>query len=585
MADVERRLSAIVCADVVGYSRLMGLDETGTLAALKGHRQAVDPLFTENGGRIVKTTGDGLLIEFPSVVEAVRSAVAVQRAMAERNAVVAADRRMLLRIGIHLGDVIIEDGDIFGDGVNIAARLQEVAEPGGICLSQLVHESVRGRVEATFADAGTQSLKNIAQPVRVYRLGVAAGPRPVAPDAPARRLSIVVLPFLNLSRDLEQEYFVDGLTESLTTELSRIAGAFVIARNSAFTYKGKAVDVKQVGRELGVHYVLEGSVQAAGSRVRVNAQLIDTESGAHLWGDRFDGKRGDLFDLQDEIVTRLARSLDFELTEAEAARVERLRAQDPDSTDLAIRGWALSNRSPSVENFHSAIELFERALAIDERNVDALAGLSLAHGRLALNWLTDNPSEHFQAGERAALQAIALDPGDARAHYALAYSLVGTDRGEQAVGEFERALALNRNLASAHALIGMCMRFIGRPEESEAYARASIALSPRDPQIGSWYFQIGAAALQLGELEKAVLWLRRSVEADRHYATFHFFLASALARQGLIEEAHAVAAAALALDPTFTVRRMRDGAPAKKGKVLTQWEPMLDGMRKAGLPE
>jgi TolB-like protein len=361
----QRRLSAIVCTDIAGYSRLMGLDESGTLESLKSHRAAIDPLIAAHGGRIVKTTGDGLLLEFASVVDAVRAALAVQRTMAERNAGEQADRRLSMRIGIHLGDVIVEGDDIFGDGVNIAARLQEAAEPGGLCLSQAVHDSVRGRVDAEFQDGGTQTLKNIASPVRVFRHLVGSPSRAVMDRSDNRRLSLVVLPFANLSRDPEQEYFVDGLTESLTTELSRIAGSFVIARNTAFAYRGKAVDVKQIGRELGVRYVLEGSVQTAGSRVRLNAQLIDAESGAHLWADRFDGDRTDLFDLQDDFVVRLSRSLDVELVAAEAGRVERLRAENPDSTDLTLRGREAMNRGGSPDRRRAALALFERAVALD----------------------------------------------------------------------------------------------------------------------------------------------------------------------------------------------------------------------------
>jgi TolB-like protein/class 3 adenylate cyclase/tetratricopeptide (TPR) repeat protein len=587
MADVQRRLSAIVCADVVGYSRLMGADETGTLATLKAHRQVIDPVIAANGGRIVKTTGDGLLIEFPSVVDAVRAGLDVQRLMAGRNAEIAADLRMLLRIGVHLGDVIIDDEDIFGDGVNIAARLQEIAEPGGICLSQPVHDSVRGKLDASFHDGGAQSLKNIAEPVRVYHLALDAGAvRPyTAPETAGRRLSIVVLPFVNMSRDSEQEYFVDGVTESLTTELSRISGSFVISRNTAFAYKGKAVDAKQIGRELGVRYVLEGSVQAAGSRVRVNAQLIDAETGAHLWADRFDSQRGDLFDLQDEIVTRLARTLDVELTAAEAGWAERLRAQNPDSIDLTMRGWALLNRGRIPPNWRIAVGQFEQALSLDGNNVEALCGLSNAHGLLGFNWVTDQPAEHFQAAEAAALKALALAPNNPQAHVALGRVLLGTDRGEEALGEFRRALALDRNMAQVHGMISMSMRFLARPEESEEHALTAMRLSPRDVMLGSWNFQIGASALQLGQFDKAVTWLRRSMEATRADSYTNFFLASALAHEGLLDEARAAAAAGLAIDPDFKIRRMIDPSPSKKPKFLTQWEVVLDGMRKAGLPE
>jgi TolB-like protein len=581
----QRRLSAIVCTDIAGYSRLMGLDESGTLESLKAHRAAIDPLIAAHGGRIVKTTGDGLLLEFASVVNAVKAALAIQRTMAERNAGVTRDRRLSMRIGIHLGDVIVEGDDIFGDGVNIAARLQEVAEPDGICLSQAVHDSARGRVDAEFQDGGAQTLKNIAAPVRVFRHAVQSPSPSPAREGATRRMSLVVLPFANLSRDPEQEYFVDGLTESLTTELSRIAGSFVIARNTAFAYRGKSVDVKQIGRELGVRYVLEGSVQTAGSRVRVNAQLIDAESGAHLWADRFDGERTDLFELQDDFVVRLSRSLDVELVAAEVGRAQRLRAENPDSTDLTLRGREAMNRGPSSDHWRAALALFERAVALDGNNVEALSGLSACHSLLGLNWLTDKAAEHMRIAEETALKALALAPQSARAHYALGRVLIGTDRGEEAVGEFERALALDPNMAQVHGILGMCKRFLARPEETEAHALRAMKLSPKDRFLSGWYFQIGSSALQLGQHDKAVTWLRRSIETDRNIAYAHLFLASALAHLDRLEEARASAGAGLAIDPTFRIKRMREDAPSKKAKFLAQWEPILAGMAKAGLPE
>ena len=350
---VDRRLSAILAADVAGYSRLMGLDEVGTARLLREHRSVTDALVTKHGGRIVKTTGDGLLLEFSSVVDAVECAVAVQAVMAERNQGVPQDQRMLFRIGINLGDILIEGDDILGDGVNVAARLEGIAEPGGICISSSAYDQVRGKVAVEFADLGEQNLKNIARPVRVYSLilngsaqvteGAAMLSSPLAP-----RLSIVVLPFDNIGGDTEQDYFVDGVTESLTTDLSRIPGAFVIARNTAFTFKNKPVDARVVGRELGVRYVMEGSVQGSADRIRVNAQLIDTATGAHLWAERFDKPRADIFDMQDEITTRLARTVGIELVAAEGRRAERERPNNMDAIDLAMRGWAILNQPLSL---------------------------------------------------------------------------------------------------------------------------------------------------------------------------------------------------------------------------------------------
>jgi TolB-like protein len=323
---VGRRLAAIVAADVAGYSRLMGLDEVGTARTLREHRKVTDALVARHGGRLVKTTGDGVLLEFPSVVDAVECAVAVQAVMSERNQGVPEDRRMLFRIGINLGDILIEGDDILGDGVNLAARLEGIAMPGGICISSSAYEQVRGKVPVEFTDLGEQNLKNIARPIRAYAVGPGANAHQIArlPSSTAPRLSIVVLPFANIGGDPEQDYFVDGVTESLTTDLSRISGSFVIARNTAFTFKGRAVDVKQIGRDLNVRYALEGSMQRGSNRVRVNVQLIDTETGKHLWADRFDKPIADLFEMQDEIVSRLANALDTELVVAEARRAEHL---------------------------------------------------------------------------------------------------------------------------------------------------------------------------------------------------------------------------------------------------------------------
>jgi TolB-like protein len=348
-ARVGRRLAAIVAADVAGYSRLMGLDEVGTARTLREHRKVTDALVAKHGGRLVKATGDGVLLEFPSVVDAVECAVAVQAVMAERNEGTSQDRHMLFRIGINLGDILTEGDDTLGDGVNVAARLEGIAEPGDICISSSAYEQVRGKVAVEFADLGEQTLKNIARPIRAYAVGLSANAHQTAPlQSSAPRLSIVVLPFANIGGDPEQEYFVDGVTETLTTDLSRISGAFVVARNTAFTFKGKAVDVKKVGHELNVRYVLEGSVQRGGNRLRVNVQLIDVETGNHLWAERFDKPVADLFDMQDEIVSRLANTLDAQLIAAEARRAER--SAHPDAMDLYFQGWAYINKGITLES-------------------------------------------------------------------------------------------------------------------------------------------------------------------------------------------------------------------------------------------
>jgi adenylate cyclase len=379
-----RKLAAILAADVVGYSRLAGADEDRTLARLRALRSdLIDPTVAVHNGRVVKRTGDGSLIEFRSVVDAVRCAVEVQNGMVERNAGLPPERRIEFRVGIHLGDVVEEsDGDLMGDGVNIAARLEGIAKPGAICLSEDAYRQVKARLDLVVNDLGPTQLKNIAETIRVYSLEVgvpaqaklvASSPQTAAPSS-APRLSIVVLPFTNIGGDPEQEYFVDGVTESMTTDLSRIAGSFVIARNSAFSYKGKSPDVRQIGRELNVRYVLEGSMQRGGNRLRVNVQLIDAETGNHLWAERFDKPVADLFDMQDEIVSRLANQLGTELVAVEARRAER--APHPSSMDLYFQGAAWLNKGPSPENLAQARRCFERALALDPDNVEALVGFA-----------------------------------------------------------------------------------------------------------------------------------------------------------------------------------------------------------------
>src|SRR5271169_392086 len=373
-----RKLAAILAADMVGYSRLAAADEDRTLARLRGLRSdLIDPAIAVHHGRIVKRTGDGVLVEFRSVVDAVRCAIEIQNAMVERNAGVPEDRRIEFRVGIHLGDVVEEaDGDLMGDGVNIAARLESIAKPGAICLSEDAYRQVKGRLDLAVTDLGPTQLKNIAEPIRVYSLqiGQPAQPKPAPAPAPEKsappRLSIVVLPFANIGGEPEQEHFVDGVTESLTTDLSRIRGAFVIARNTAFAYKGKPLDVKTIGRELNVRYVLEGSVQRSGNRMRVNVQLIDAETGNHLWAERFDKPLADLFDMQDEIVARLAGALNAQLVAAEARRAEK--APSPDSMDLYFQGQAWFNKGWNPDCLSQARSFFDRALLADPSNVDAL---------------------------------------------------------------------------------------------------------------------------------------------------------------------------------------------------------------------
>jgi TolB-like protein/class 3 adenylate cyclase len=586
---VGRRLSAIVAADVAGYSRLMGLDEAGTARILREHRVIADAVIAKHGGRIVKTTGDGLLIEFPSVVDAVECAVAVQTVMAERNEGIPQDRRMLFRIGINLGDILIEGDDILGDGVNIAARLEGIAEPGGICISSSTYDHVRGKVAAEFIDLGDQELKNIARPVRAYavaRDGLGGGTRastttPSPSSAP--RLSIVVLPFANIGGAPEQEYFVDGVTESLTTDLSRIAGSFVIARNTAFTFKGKAFDVKQIGRELKVRYLLEGSVQRGGNRLRVNVQLIDAETGNHLWAERFDKPVADLFDMQDEIVSRLANTLDAQLIAAEARRAEGLL--HPNSMDLHFQGRACWNKGLTPEYMLQARGYFERALTLDPGNIEALVGVAQVDSALGANFFTNDRIARLAEAETASIKALSIAPNHAVAHLVLAVVQMYTNRAAQGVAECERALALDRNLATAHAFIGLAKYALGRAEETEAHILEALRVSPRDILAYQWMVVAGFAKLLLNFDADALAWFRRSLEANRNFPPTHFLLAATLALLDEPDQARAAAQAGSGLNPGFTIHTYRTTPMSDNPTYLAGRERIFEGLRIAGVPE
>jgi TolB-like protein/Flp pilus assembly protein TadD len=567
----------------------MGVDEVGTARTFREHRSVTDALVAKHGGRIVKTAGDGVLLEFPSVVDAVEYAVAVQAVMAERNDGVPQDRRMLLRIGVNLGDILIEGDDILGEGVNIAARLEGIAEPGGICISSSAYDHVRGKVAVEFADLGEQNLKNIARPVRAYAV-VRDGLHPNTRDdgemprpIPAPHLSIVVLPLANISGDPEQDYFVDGVTESLTTDLSRLSGSFVIARNTAFSYKGKAVDVRKVGRELNVRYVLEGSVQRGGNRLRVNVQLIDAETGNHLWAERFDKPVADLFDMQDEIVSRLANTLDAQLIAAEARRAEN--ALHPNSMDVYFRGRASLNKGVTHEHLARAQGFFERALALDPGNVDAMWGAALVHAAIGASFFTDDRPARFAAAEAAATKALSLAPDNALAHMALGVVYIVTNRAAEGIAECEQALVLDRNLADAHACIGWAKFLLGRGAETETHICEAFRLSPRDIFAFRWMTWVGIAKSQLGADAEAVIWLRRGIEANRNIPLAHFNLAAALAVLGRLDEARAAAQAGLAIDPGFTIRRFSLNLSSDNPTYLAKRERVYEGMRLAGVPE
>jgi TolB-like protein/class 3 adenylate cyclase len=587
---VERRLAAILAADVAGYSRLMHHDEEATHAKLTALLAGgVKPAIAEHGGRIVKNTGDGFLAEFPSAVEAVRAAVQFQNSVHELTTSDAEDRRIAFRVGVNIGDVIIEQHDIFGDGVNIAARLESIAEPGGICISSSAYDQVRGKVGVEFADLGEQDLKNIARPVRAYAvawdgLGPATKSGSTTPSPPSPpRLSMVVLPFANMSADPEQDYFVDGVTESLTTDLSRISGSFVIGRHTAFTYRGKAADLKKIGRELNVRYVLEGSVQRGGNRLRVNAQLVDAETGNHLWAERFEKPVADLFDMQDEIVSRLANTLNAELIEVEARRAGL--STHPDAMDLYFQGWACANNGTTAEYMTQAQAFFDRALALDPDNIEALVGSARVEAAIGANLMRDDWTAHFVAAEAVLIRALSLAPNHARAHSVLGFVQSFTNRAVQGIAECERALALDHNLADAHAFIGLAKFFLGRSEETEAHIHEALRLSPRDNSAYRWFMFVGIAKLFLGADVEAAAWLRRSIEANRNHPVPHCHLAAALALLGSLDEARAAAQAGLVLNPTFTLRRYRARVASDHPAYLAGRERTCEGMRMAGVPE
>ena len=587
-----RKIAAILVSDVVGYARLTGAGEDRILARLRTLRSdLIDPTIAVHNGRVVKRTGDGNLVEFRSVVDAVRCAIEVQDAMVERNAGMAADLRIEFRIGIHLGDVVEEpDGDLMGDSVNIAARLEGIAAPGAICLSEDAYRQVKGRLEVSVSDLGPKELRNIAEPVRVYLLhvGQRAPPRPTpafeSQTAPPR-LSIVVLPFANIGDDPQQEHFVDGVTDSLTTDLSRIRGAIVIARNTAFTYKGRPLDVRTMGLELNVRYVLEGSVQRSGGRMRVNVQLIDAEAGGHIWAERFDKPVADLFDMQDEIVARLANQLGAALIAAEARRSEQ--APNPDSMDLYFQGVACFYRGPIPDHLAQARKFFDRAVAADPGNVDALIGSAATHAVEAAMSLAADPFATFAAAEAKLTTALSLAPNRSHGHMWLGLVDIWTKRAVEGIARCEHALELDRNLANAHALIGYGKLFVGDAEKTESHIAEALRLSPRDPGAFAWMSYAGMSKNTPGSYEQAVLWFRRSIEANWNFPHAHFHLASALAHLGRLDEARSAVKSGLALNPIYTISRDRAvwTGVSDDSTFLARLELLLDGLRKAGAPE
>jgi len=660
-AATTRRLAAILAADVAGYSRLMGADEEGTLNRLKAHRrELVDPKIREHHGRIVKTTGDGMLVEFSSVVDAVRCAVEIQRAMVDRNAVVPEDKRITFRMGVNLGDVIADSGDIYGDGVNIAARLEALAEPGGVCISRTVRDHIGDRLPYSFDDLGEQNVKNIAQPVHAYELSAASvrslpevatpsrliGPsrrnrsrlailmagivaaigigtavwwvwpkghsspvpgqasmaanvqRPPAAEAKsAPRLSIVVLPFSNLSNDPDQEYFADGITDDLTSDLSRISGSFVIARTTAFTYKGKPIDAKQIGRDLGVHYVLEGSVRRTGDQVRVNAQLIDAESGAHLWADQFDTSLANLAKAQSEITGRLAWTLNIALLSDASHRIEHENACDPDARDLVMRGWAWWYRPSYIANSQEALRAFERALQIDPRSTDAKIGIArVLVGNVSSLWSSTAFQQDAVQKDVARAEQLLFEAIESDSNQPMAYAVMGLLRRIQSrLSEsriaYEKAITLDPNFEWANFQLGWTLLFSGEPEAAMVRGEKSLRLSPRDPSIFWRYELLGWCQLLSNEVDEAIDLFIKARTANPRVWNFSYALAGALGLKGDLEGGRAALKESLKLKPEmnslaqwYAVLPWTSKTSAPKFWVL-QDKTLNEGLRRIGFPE
>jgi adenylate cyclase len=630
-----RKIAAILVADMVGYSRLAGADEDRTLARLRALRSdLIDPSIALHHGRIVKRTGDGSIIEFRSVVDAVRCAIEVQNGLAERNVGLADDRRIDFRIGVHLGDVVEEaDGDLMGDGVNIAARLEGIAKPGAICLSEDAYRQVRSRLDIKVSDLGATQLKNIAEPIRVYALEV--GQPMQSTTAPksraflrwpavaaacalallavgayawhegylwrligasavedrlktAPRLSIVVLPFENLSGDSDQEYFADGITDDLTTDLSHIPNSFVIARDTAFTYKGKPAEAKAIGRELGVRYVLEGSVRRVGETIEINAQLISTETGAHVWADRFEGARSNLGKLQFEVVARLANSLGEELVKAEVLRAKRERSSDPDATDLAMRGSAIvwNFNSANKTTWNDAIAMFERALALDPKNVSAMTGLATAlFARPYAGW-SEDPQGDIARADKTADAALAIRPDDSEAHFIKALLFEHKSQWGPAIAEAETAIADDPNNARAIAMASYYRMFLGHAEDGVVGQETALRLSPHDPMAPIWQVHLCYLYNHLAQWERSIEWCENALANNvKERAGALSELATAYAWAGHEEEAKKAVAELRKIDPSFTMQTVARQRFSDDPTFNAQGARIVEGLRKAGLPE
>ncbi len=633
-----------MAADVVSYSRLMGADEVGTLRTLKAHRRdLIDPAIAGHRGRIVKTTGDGMLVEFASVVDAVACAVAIQRGMWGRNAAEPEDKRIVFRIGINVGDIIIDGDDIFGDGVNIAARLESLCEPGGLCISRAANEQIRDKLSLPFADLGEQTVKNIARAVGVFGLAakdIAALPEeelPKAPqtatpavttapasrrravlfalaaivilivasgawfvrqhgwtlggsDASTARHSIVVLPFTNLSGDPEQVYVADGLTTKITTDLSRAAGLFVIAATTANTFKDKQINVQQVGKDLGVRYALQGNVQRSGEKIRINAQLADTSSGGQLWAETFDGDRSDLFALQDQITSRIANSIGREIV-VSAARESEARKTDPKAGDLLLRAVALTTKPPTLENLQQQEKLFRELLRLDPNSVDAMAHLAVClmyQRRSFINVLGPQVAEEkLKEGYSIALKAKDLDSASALPYEVLGYYFIYRRDPAQAIAAFQKGIALNRNHNPFYNGLAFANLISGEPKKGLGYVEQALSLDPHGPQISASMLFLGLAHFFLGHDDLAIEWIEKARAEAPKNPNMIYNLAAAYAKKGDLAKAKATAAELFRIAPNF---RLSNGGfypfPSSPEAYKKLWrEVYMPAANKAGLPE
>ena len=580
---VQRKLAAILASDVVGYSRLMGEDEAGTLAAVKAlQAETIEPAVTGFGGRVVKLMGDGALIEFASAIDAVECAIKIQREIAAQNVDVPESKAILLRIGVNVGDVIIDGDDIHGDGVNVAARLEGLANPNGICISGMVYDYVKGKLDAGFEDLGPQQVKNIADPVRAYRVTpVSIAPKPTDALPLPEKPSIAVLPFDNMSDSHEQEYFSDGLSEDLTTALSRFDWLFVVARNSAFSYKGGSIDIKKVGRELGVRYILEGSVRRAGKRVRVNVQLIDAKSDRHVWAERFDREMEDIFELQDDIVARIAATVGPEITLAEIERAQSKRPENLDAWDLYLQATAAYHRI-TKEDIESAIGLLKKATEIDPNFANAYAMLAVCYVNVAMFGWAKPVRTAYEEALKCAEEAVRLAPSSPEASYALSFVLVCTGQAERAMTIARRAIDLNPNFAEAYVMLGQALVMCGDAEGCLEACRQAERSSPRDNR-GSWLLNtLGHAYFFLGDYEKAIEVSEKSLHQERAFIGSYVTLASTYAQLGRKQEAKRYVDELLHYVPRFSLRALRKNPMFVDPDMIKK---LVDSMEMAGLPE